>query len=125
MPKLIYVNGSVRKDAVAIITKDCRVTEARVLETIYGGSWMPQTLRSVDVDEMPSPTDEAARMESLYGKEIVEKAYGHPASARQAIAEILALDTPQKVKASGLLVENDAVPLEVVDTAPPAKAKAA
>lgn len=125
MTTLIYVKGTVRKDAVAILTKDCLVTEVRLLETLYGGGWTPQSLRAVEVVDAPTAVDEAERLGNLYGAEAFEKAYGHPASARQALTEILAMDSPAKVKASGLLVENDAVPLEVVEATPPAKAKAA
>ena len=119
MAQTTYVKGTIRKDAVAIIPKDCRATEARVLEHLYGGGWVPASLRAVEVGELPHPAEELARLEALYGAETVEKAYGHAATARQAIAEILAM-TPAKVKASGLLVENDAVPLVIEGEAPTA-----
>lgn len=110
---ICYVKGNVRKDAVEITQKECRVTEARVLETLYGGGWVPSQLRAVPVAEMPHATEELERLTNLYGHEAIEKAYGHPASARQVIAELLGM-TPAQVKASGLLVENDATPVVVL-----------
>lgn len=111
---ICYVKGTIRKDVVAITPKDCRVTEARVLETLYGGGWVPTQLRAVAVVEVPSAATELERLTNLYGAEAIEKAYGHPASARQVIAELLTM-SPAKVKASGLLVENDATPVVVLD----------
>lgn len=124
MPSITYVKGTIRKDAVAIIPKECRVTEARVLESIYGAGWVPAQLRAVEVGELPTAVAELERIVGVYGHEAVEKAYGHEFNARQAIGEILAM-SPAKVKASGLLVENDAVPVEVLDDAVPASGKAA
>lgn len=114
MAKIVYVKGSIRKDAVEITHKECRVTEARVLETLYGQGWVPAQLRAVEVDEVPSASAELDRLVALYGIEAVEKAYGNAAAARQVVAELLAMDTPQQVKRSGILVENDAVPLVLV-----------
>ena len=113
MAKLVYVKGTVRKDAVAILTKDCRVTEARVLETLYKDAWVPQELRLVEVEGETTPQSEAERLITLYGPEAFEDAYGKPGQARQALAEVLALDTPAKVKASGLLLENEGTPVTV------------
>lgn len=112
MAQTTYVKGNVRKDAVAILPKDCRVTEARVLETLYGGGWVPTHLRAVEVDELPSAAAELERLTGLYGAKAVEDAYGNATQARKSITEILAM-SPAQVKASGLLLENDATPVEV------------
>lgn len=121
MAKIVYVNGSIRKDAVEITQKECRVTEARVLETLYGLGWIPNQLRAIDVAELPSPAQELERLVGLYGDEAIEKAYGNAASARQAVAELLAMDTPAQVKRSGILIENEAVPLVLVADKPAGK----
>lgn len=122
MAKAIYVKGAIRKDAVAIIPKDVRVTEARVLETLYKDAWKPRQVRMVEVAEAPTAQGEAERLVALYGEEAFENAYGKPVQARQALTEILALDSAAKVKASGLLLENDAHPIEVVGEDAPGKA---
>lgn len=124
MAQAIYVKGTVRKDAVAILPKDCRVTEARVLETLYKEAYVPAEIRAGTVAEELTAQGELERLQAVYGHEAVENAYGKDGQARRAVAEVLALDTPAKVKASGLLMENDAVPLVVVDgdgNAPAAK----
>lgn len=114
MAQAIYVKGTIRKDAVAIIPKDVRVTEARVLETLYKDAWKPLQVRAVEVAEAPTAQGEAERLVALYGEEAFENAYGKPVQARQALTEILALTSPAKVKASGLLLESDAKPIEVL-----------
>lgn len=117
MAKIVYVKGSIRKDAVEITHKECRITEARLLESLYAEGWIPYQLKAVEVDELPSPAQELDRLVNLYGDEAVAKAYGTAASARQAVAELLDMDTPAQVKRSGILVENDAVPLVLVPVA--------
>lgn len=121
MAKIVYVKGSIRKDAVEITHKEVRVTEARVLETLYGLGWVPSQLRAVEVGELPTAAAEVERLGRLYGPEVVESAYGHAAAARQAVAELLAMDTPAQVKRSGILVENEAVPLVLVGDKPTGK----
>ena len=123
MAQAIYVKGTIRKDAVAIIPKDVRVTEARVLETLYKDAWKPLQVRAVEVAEAPTAQGEAERLVALYGEEAFENAYGKPVQARQALTEILALTSPAKVKASGLLLESDAKPIEVLGEAVSAKGK--
>lgn len=107
MKKIVYVKGTVRKDAVEIIPKEVRVPEARVLEVKYGEAWVPTSVREVEIedDQYPDAQSELDRLANHYGPEVVNEAFGTAIQARKDVSELLAMTTAQAVKDSGVIPE--------------------
>lgn len=107
MKKIVYVKGTVRKDAVEIIPKEVRVPEARVLEVKYGEAWVPTSVREVEIedDQYPDAQSELDRLANHYGPDVVNEAFGTAIQARKDVSELLAMTTAQAVKDSGVIPE--------------------
>lgn len=107
MKTIVYVKGTVRKDAVEIIPKEVRVPEARVLEVKYGEAWVPTSVREVQIedDQYPDAQSELDRLAQHYGSEVVNEAFGTAIQARKDVSELLGMTTAQAVKDSGVIAE--------------------
>jgi hypothetical protein len=107
MKTIVYVKGTVRKDAVEIIPKEVRVPEARVLEVKYGEAWVPVSVREVSIedDQYPDANAELDRLAAHYGPEVVNEAFGTAIQARKDVSELLSMTTAQAVKDSGVIPE--------------------
>lgn len=107
MKKIVYVKGTVRKDAVEIIPKEVRVPEARVLEVKYGEAWVPTSVREVEIedDEYPNAQSEIDRLTQHYGPEVIAEAFGTAVQGRKDVTELLSMTTAQAVKDSGVIAE--------------------
>jgi hypothetical protein len=113
----IYVKGTVRKDAVEITPKEVAITEAMILEQIYGEAWVPTSVRTVEVDNVPSPAQELERLNRAYDHEAVAKAFGAgDATARQAITAVMKLDSAQAAIDSGVIPVAEGASLTITQT---------
>lgn len=114
MKTIVYVKGTVRKDAVEIIPKEVRVPEAMILEALYKEAWVPRAVREVQIedDQYPTAQDELDRLALHYGPDIVNQTFGTAVAARKDVTDLLALKGADAVKESGVIPEV-AGPIEV------------
>ncbi len=107
MKTIVYVKGTVRKDAVEIIPKEVRVPEAMVLEGLYGEAWVPTSVREVQIEDQdyPDAQSEIDRLQGHYGADIVNQVFGTAVQARKDVGDLLKMDGAQAVKESGVIPE--------------------